>query len=295
MKLLGGIEGGGTSFTCVVAADPNGRPVAELKIPTAAPEETLTKVTSFFRGHDLRALGIATFGPIDLRRESPTYGYITDTPKPGWRRTDLAGLMAETFRVPIGFDTDVNASALAETHYGAAAGLDCAVYLTVGTGIGGGVMIDGEMLHGLVHPEMGHIPVPRQPGDAYPGCCVFHGDCLEGLASGPAIEGRWKETPDTLPPGHEAWKLEAYYLARAVCATVYAISPQRIIFGGGVMKQKQLLPLIRRQVVEMLHDYVQSESITRRIDEFIVEPGLGDRSGIVGALELARRAQADRR
>jgi len=293
MKLYGGIEAGGTKFRCAVATSPNSAPVAKLEVPTTTPDETLGKVIGFFKEHDLKALGIASFGPIDLRRESPTYGYITDTPKEVWRNTDLAGLFERTFGVPTAFDTDVNASALAEARYGAAQGLSHVIYITVGTGIGGGALVNGEILHGLVHPEMGHLPVPRHPRDAYRGYCTFHGDCLEGMACGPAIEARWKRPASDLPIDHEAWEIEVYYLARGICAMVYAFSPQRVICGGGLMNQKKLFPLIRRQVVEMLHGYVQDESIIHHIDEFIVEPGLGNRSGVVGSLELGRRAEAD--
>lgn len=292
MKLYAGIEAGGTKFICVVATGPLDPPVDEVRVPTTTPGETLAGVIDFFGGHDLRALGIASFGPVDLRPESPTYGYITDTPKKGWRQTDLARLLGRTFAVPTGFDTDVNGAALAENRYGAAKGLRSAVYMTVGTGIGGGAVIDGRPVHGLMHPEMGHLPVPRHPRDTYRGCCIYHGDCLEGMASGPAIEGRWNKPPGTLPPDHEAWELEAYYLARAICAIVYTVSPQRIVCGGGVMNQEQLFPLIRREATSMLHGYIRSESITHRIDGFIVKPGLGDRSGVVGALELAKRAEA---
>lgn len=292
MKLYGGVEAGGAKFNCVVAMAPRDRPVAELRVPTTTPAETLPRVIEFFREYDLRALGVASFGPVDLRRESPTYGYITDTPKKGWQHTDFAGLFERTFAVPTGFDTDVNGSALAETLYGAAEGLSSVVYLTVGTGIGGGAVIDGRPVHGLIHPEMGHLPVPHHPRDAYRGCCIFHGDCLEGLASGPAIEGRWNRSPNSLPPDHEAWELEAYYLSRAICAVTYTISPERVVCGGGVMRQKQLFPLIRQKVSEMLHNYIRSELIMHHIEEFIVEPGLEDRSGVVGALELARRAEA---
>lgn len=295
MKLYGGVEAGGAKFNCVVAAAPHGPSVAELRVQTTTPAETLPRIIEFFGEHDLKALGIASFGPIDLRPGSPTYGYITDTPKKGWQQTDLAGLFERTFAVPTGFDTDVNGSALAETLYGAARGLSSVVYLTVGTGIGGGAFIDGRSVHGLMHPEMGHLPVPRHPRDAYRGCCIFHGDCLEGLASGPAIEARWNRPPSSLPPDHEAWELEAYYLARAICAIVYTISPERVVCGGGVMRQQQLFPLIRRKVPEMLHGYIRSESILHHIDEFIVEPGLGDRSGVVGALELGKRAEVSPR
>jgi fructokinase len=293
MKLYGGIEAGGTKFVCAVATSPEDPPVAELEVATTTPDETLAKAVGFFKEHDLKALGIASFGPIDLRRGSPTYGYITGTPKEVWKNTDIVGLFDRTLGVPTGFDTDVNASALAETLYGAAHGLDSVIYITVGTGIGGGAMIDGEVVHGLVHPEMGHLPVPRHSRDTYVGYCAFHGDCLEGMACGPAIEARWKKPAGALPLDHEAWEFEAYYLARGICTMVYTISPQRIICGGGVMTKKGLLPLIRKQVVEMLHGYVQSESIVHHIDGFIVEPGLGNRSGVVGALELAQRAEAD--
>jgi fructokinase len=166
------------------------------------------------------------------------------------------------------------------------------IYLTVGTGIGGGAVIDGKPVHGMMHPEMGHLPVARHPTDTYRGCCIFHGDCLEGMASGPAIEARWNKSPSTLPPNHKAWELETYYLAQAICAMIYTISPQRIVCGGGVMNQNQLFPLIRREVSWMLHGYIRSESIMHHIDEFIVRPGLDDRSGVVGALELAKRAEA---
>ena len=261
-------------------------------VPTTTPaEETLGRVTDFFERYDLKALGIASFGPIELRRGASKYGYITSTPKPGWKNVDVAQRLQRTFGVPTGFDTDVNASALAEVSYGAARGRSDAVYITVGTGIGGGAVINGEMLHGLLHPEMGHVPVPRHSRDDYPGYCTFHGDCLEGMASGAAIQDRWKTRPEALPPDHEAWEFEAYYLARGICAMVYTLSPQVIICGGGVMGQRQLLPLIRHQVVGMLHGYVQSEEIIDKIDSFIVEPGLGRRSGVVGALELAERAE----
>jgi fructokinase len=302
MGLYGGIEAGGTRFSCAVATAPDLRLDSQAirlrtcEVPTTSPEETLGKVVDFFKQYDLKALGVASFGPIELRRGLPKYGYITTTPKPGWKDVDIVQRLQLTLGVPTGFDTDVNASALAEASYGAAKGLSDVVYITVGTGIGGGAVINGEMLHGLLHPEMGHLPIPRHPRDDYPGYCTFHRDCLEGMASGVAIGDRWKTRPDALPPDHEAWELEAYYLARGICAMVYTLSPQIIICGGGVMHQEQLFPLIRRQVVEMLQGYIQSEEITGGIDGFIVKPGLGGRSGLVGALELARRAEeADRR
>jgi fructokinase len=300
MKLYGGIEAGGTKFSCAVATspdpevDPSVSRLDTYEVPTTTPEETLGKVTDFFKKYDLKALGIASFGPIELRRTSPKYGYITTTPKLGWKDIDIAQRLQRTFDVPTGFDTDVNASALAEVSYGAAHGRSDAVYITVGTGIGGGAVINDKMLHGLLHPEMGHVPVPRHPRDDYPGYCTFHRDCLEGMASGVAISDRWKTKPDALPSGHEAWELEAYYLARGICAIIYTLSPQIIILGGGVMRQEQLFPLIRRQVVEMLKGYIQREENIDRIDRFIVKPDLGKRSGVVGALELAKRADDGR-
>jgi len=289
--LYGAIEAGGTKFICAVADSPTSEPIDTLKIDTTTPDETLSQVIAFFKRFELRALGVASFGPIDLQRDSPTYGYITATPKVGWKNTDLVQHLQKTFNVPTGFDTDVNAAALAEVQYGAAQGLTHAVYITVGTGIGGGAVINGQMLHGLVHPEMGHLPVRRHPHDTYVGHCPYHKDCLEGMACGPALAARWGVPAGNLPDDHEAWEFEAYYLARAITAMVYTLSPQRVILGGGVMHQLQLFPRIRNNVVEMLNDYIQSSAITEHIDTFIVPPGLGDRSGAVGALTLAQRAE----
>ena len=288
--LYGGIEAGGTKFICTVATSPTAEPIATNKIDTTTPAETLAQVRAFFQPHALTALGIGSFGPIDPRPDSPTYGYITATPKPGWQNTPLVPYFQEAFSVPIGFDTDVNAAALAEVRYGAAQGLSSAIYITVGTGIGGGAVINGEMLHGLLHPEMGHVPVPRHPHDTYVGHCPYHADCLEGMACGPAIEARWGVPASKLPTDHEAWAFEAYYLARAITAMIYTLSAERIILGGGVMHQTQLFAPICTNVVEMLNGYIQSATILQHSDTFIVPPGLGDRAGAIGALELAQRA-----
>lgn len=208
----------------------------------------------------------------------------------GWGNTDFARRLGRAFNVPVGFETDVNAAVLAESTYGAAKGLSDVVYVTVGTGIGGGALVNGELMHGLVHPEMGHIPVRRYPGDAYRGSCPFHGDCLEGMATGPAMEQRWGRPPSRLPRDHKAWEIEAWYLAQGVAAVTYMLSPQRIVMGGGVMRNRQLFPLVHSKLVGALGGYVRSDSVTRRTERYIVPPGLGDRSGVVGALELARRA-----
>jgi fructokinase len=292
--LFGGIEGGGTKFLCVVGRGPDDI-VAEARLRTAAPEETVTEAIAFFRNSSARygplaAVGIGTFGPVDLREGSPTWGFITTTPKPGWAHTDLAGPLARALGVPVAFDTDVNTAALGEARWGAARGLDTFVYLTVGTGIGGGGLMGGRLMHGLVHPEMGHLLLPRdRAADPFPGVCPFHGDCLEGLASGPALLARWGRPAESLPEGHPAWTLEARYLGLALANLVCTLSPQRVVVGGGVMEQGHLFPLVRREVVALLKGYVQAPEILQGIDGYVVPPALGDRAGRLGALALAER------
>jgi len=294
MALYGGIEAGGTKFVCAVAEAPDAPPAASVTIPTTTPDATLELVQAFFKPYELHALGIASFGPVDLRAASSTYGYITETPKPGWKYTDLAGRLHRALGVPVGFDTDVNAAALAEWRYGAGRGLDTVVYITVGTGFGGGGVVDGRMIHGLIHPEMGHLMVRRHPDDSYPGHCPFHRDCLEGMVCGPALIDRWGAEMSALPEDHRAWEFEAYYLAQAVCAILYILSPQRIIFGGGVMQQRHLFTRIHALVPQMLNGYLHTPEILQNISALIVPPGLAERSGAVGALELGRLALADR-
>jgi fructokinase len=222
---------------------------------------------------------------------SRTFGYITTTPKPGWANVDIVGPIRQAFDIPVGFDTDVNGAALGEHRWGVAQGLDTSVYLTVGTGIGGGGMINGKLMHGLVHPEMGHMPIPHDlHQDPFAGSCPFHGDCLEGLASGPALEARWGQRAETMPPEHPAWELEAKYLALAVVSLICTLSPQRIILGGGVMQQAHLFPLIRHQVQQLLNNYVNAPAILEHVDEYIVPPGLGHRAGVKGAIALAQQA-----
>jgi len=290
---LAGLEGGGTKFICAVAAGPEDI-LARASFPTTTPEETIGKALSFFKEHEpFGALGIATFGPCDLDPHSPTYGHITRTPKAGWENVNLLGIFRRAFAVPIGFDTDVNAAALGEWKWGAGKGLESVVYITVGTGIGGGGVINGRMLHGLVHPEMGHIRIPRAPGDSFPGNCPYHGDCLQGLAAGPAIEARWGKRAEELPQDHPAWSLEASYLALAINDLICVVSPERVILGGGVMHQRHLFPLIRQEVQRLLNGYVQSPRIIEKIDEFIVPPGLGDRAGVSGAIALAEQSRKE--
>lgn len=293
--LYGGVEAGGTKFVCAVGTAPDDLR-AETRLPTTGPEETLGRTVGFFqeaigRHGPLSALGIGSFGPVDVDPASDTFGHVTATPKEGWSHVDVAGRLRRELDMPVGFDTDVNAAALGEGRWGAARGLDTFVYLTVGTGIGGGGVVEGRLLHGLVHPEMGHVRIPHdRERDPYPGRCPFHGNCLEGLASGPAMEERWGRPPEELPPEHGAWELEADYLAHGLVNYTLTLSPERIVVGGGIMKQRRLFPAIRSRVRELLADYVRAPAVREEIDAYIVPPDLGDRSGVLGALELARRA-----
>lgn len=284
--LFGAIEAGGTKFVCAVGTSPDD--LRETRFPTTTPSETIARAVEFFRAQPrVAAIGIGSFGPLDLHRDSPTYGYITTTPKPGWRNTDLAGALGRALDVPVECETDVNAAALGEHRWGAARGLDTFIYLTIGTGIGGGGLVSGKLMHGLIHPEMGHVRLPHDEArDPFPGVCPFHGDCLEGLASGPALEKRWGARAETLPAEHPAWELQAHYLALALVNYICTLSPQRIILGGGVMDQVQLFPLVRRKVVQLLNGYVQAPAIIEHIDTYIVPPALGARAGVLGALAL---------
>ncbi|MEN9933940.1 MAG: hypothetical protein RLZZ387_519 [Chloroflexota bacterium] len=292
--LYGGIEGGGTKFVCTVGSGPDDIR-AEARFPTTTPAETMARTIAFFQEQQriapIAAVGIASFGPVDVDPVSPTFGYITTTPKPGWANTDFGGAIGRALGVPIGFDTDTNGAALGEHRWGAAQGLDTFIYLTVGTGIGGGGLVGGGIMHGLVHPEVGHMLIPHDRArDPFEGWCPYHGDCLEGLAAGPAIERRWGVRAETLPPEHPAWELEAEYLALAVANLVLTISPQRVVMGGGVMAQPHLFPLVRRRVQQLLNGYVASQAIVEQIDGYIVPPGLGSRSGTLGAIALAMDA-----
>ena len=293
--LYGGIEGGGTKFVCVVGSGP-GDIRAETRFPTTTPRETLGQAIDFFHQQQavhgrLDAIGLACFGPLDPDPTSPTYGRIQPTPKPGWTGADVVAPLVEAFGLPVGFDTDVNGAALAEARWGAAQGCDPVLYLTIGTGIGGGVLVNGKLLHGLIHPEMGHIPMPHdRQRDPFPGSCPFHGDCFEGLANGPALHKRWGQPAETLPPDHPAWDLEATYIAYALAAYISVLSPQRIVLGGGVAQQSQMFPLIHAKVPQILNGYIHSSQILQHIAEYIVPPGLGGRAGVLGAIALAEQA-----
>ncbi|WP_066070717.1 ROK family protein [Neobacillus soli] len=282
--MLGAIEAGGTKFVCAVG-DEKGTINDRIQIPTTVPEETIPKVIDFFKQHPIDAIGIGSFGPIDVNQESHTYGFITSTPKPGWRDYPFVQTLTAAFSVPVGFNTDVNAAALGEVTLGAAKGLDSCLYITVGTGIGAGAIVQGKLLQGLSHPEMGHILVRRHPDDEYKGRCPYHHDCLEGLASGPAIEERWGDKGMNLVDSAKVWELEGYYLAQALMQYVLILSPKKIIVGGGVMHQKQVFPYIYRYLQEFVNHYV----VLPDLSEYIVNPGLGDDAGIKGALILAHQ------
>ncbi len=288
MAIYGGIEAGGTKFVCGVGTSPGD--LRRTTFPTTKPRETIGRAVEYFRSEaaELSAVGIASFGPVDLDPASPKYGFITSTPKPGWRDVDIAGEIGRALGVPVGFDTDVNGAALAEAWWGAAKGLSNVVYITVGTGIGGGALVGGRLVHGLIHPEMGHMPVPHdRAADPFEGCCPFHGDCLEGLASGTAMGARWGVPANTLADDHPAWALEAEYLAAGLVSIICTISPQRLILGGGVMHNQQLLAMIRARVLERLNGYLQSPAILEGNDSYIVSPALGDDTGVLGAIALA--------
>jgi len=291
-RVYGGIEAGGTKFNCAVGTGP--ADLRATQFPTTTPAETIGRAIAFFKecaARDrLAAIGIGSFGPVDPNPASVTFGYITTTPKPGWTHTDFAGVIRRALGVPVGFDTDVNAAALGEHRWGAAQGIDNFIYLTIGTGIGGGALVNGELMHGLIHPEMGHIRIPHDWGaDPYAGSCPYHGDCWEGLAAGPAIELRWGQKAETLPADHPAWDLEAHYLALALADLICVLSPQRVVIGGGVMEQPRLRPLVREQTRALLNGYIHTPEILDRIDQYIVAPGLGQQAGVLGALALAER------
>jgi fructokinase len=290
---LAGLEAGGTKFVCAVG-DEHGELSAQVRIPTTEPAETLGQVIAFFRDASrdtrLAALGIGCFGPIDLDPASTTFGHITLSPKHGWNQADVVGPLVRALGLPVELDTDVNGAALGEYRWGAARGFDSFVYLTVGTGIGGGALVGGRPLHGLLHPEMGHLLIERREDDDFPGTCPFHGTCFEGLAAGPAIEQRWGRKAETLPEEHPAWELEAHYLALGLVNLVCTLSPRRVILGGGVMSQTHLFPRVRERVRTLLNGYLRTPAILVDNEEFIVPPGLGHRAGVLGAIALAERA-----
>lgn len=280
--IYGAIEAGGTKFVCAVS-DEKFDIKERVSIPTTTPQETLEQVFDFFDQYDLSAIGIGSFGPIDVNTDSSTYGYVTTTPKTAWKNYDFLGAVKERYAIPVGWTTDVNAAALGELRKGAALGLSSCVYLTVGTGIGGGAVVNGELLTGYGHPEMGHMMVRLHPDETFAGFCPYHGNCLEGIAAGPAIEKRYGKKGHELADEQHVWEMEAYYLAQALMNYTLVLSPERIVLGGGVMKQKQLFTLVRQEFEKLMAGYIELPPL----EEYIVGPALGDNAGITGSLLLA--------
>lgn len=290
MLHFGALEAGGTKMV-LSRLDESGNMLERAVIPTRTPGETMPEMIAFFREHPIDALGLACFGPLDLNPASHAYGAITATPKLDWRNYPITAAFRDALGVPVKTDTDVNAAAIAEHAMGAAQGLDSCVYVTIGTGIGAGVVIGGKPVHGLVHPEMGHMLMRPAEGDPAPdGFCPYHKGCLEGLASGPAIARRWGKPAQELPGDHPAWDVETDYLAQMCVNAIMALSPEKIILGGGVMQQKRLFPIIRRKTLALLGGYICTPAVDTGLEDYIVEPGLGVNSGVMGAYLLARAA-----
>ena len=286
---LGALEAGGTKMVCAIG-DESGKIYEQVSIPTETPEITMPRLISYFEERKIEALGIGCFGPIDPDKKSETYGSITSTPKRAWADYNSVGTMEKSLMIPVGFDTDVNGSVLGEVTFGQAKGKKCVVYVTIGTGVGAGIYIEGKLLHGMLHPEAGHILLTQRQDDTYEGTCPYHKTCLEGLAAGPAIEARWGRKAVELKDDARVWDLEAYYIAQAIVNYILILSPQMIILGGGVMHQLHLFPKIRRRTLELLNGYVAHSAILEDIDNYIVPPALGDNAGAAGALLLALEA-----
>ncbi|MBQ0036815.1 MAG: ROK family protein [Firmicutes bacterium] len=284
---LGGIELGGTKMVCAISNE-NGEVLDRYTIPTTTPEETLPKLLDYFKDKNIDSLGIGSFGPVDLNKNSDTYGYITTTPKPGWANTDVVGYFKQ-LNVPIGFDTDVNVACLGEVTYGAGKDIDSVIYGTIGTGIGFGVYLDGRLVHGLMHTETGHMLLSKHEKDKdFVGPCPFHDNCFESLASGPSIEKRYGTKAENLYDRDDVWQLEAYYIGQALCNCVMCYSPKKIILGGGVMHNEKLFEFVRKETLKDINGYIKKDEILNHIDEYIVSPKLGDNAGILGACELGR-------
>ena len=271
-------------MVCAIGNE-NGEIFERVSIPTESPDVTMPKLIAYFADKEIEALGIGCFGPIDLNRNSETYGCITTTPKLAWKNYNIVKAFQDALRVPVGFDTDVNGSALGEATWGITKGLQNSMYITIGTGVGTGIITNGGLLHGMLHPEGGHLLLSRHPKDSFEGTCPYHKNCLEGLAAGPAIEARWGEKGTQLADRKEVWELEAYYIAQALVDYIMVISPQRIVIGGGVMHQEHLMPLIREEVKRQLAGYIDTKELSD-IDQYIVLPSLNDNQGIMGALKL---------
>lgn len=282
---LGALEAGGTKMVCAIGNE-HGEIHERISIPTQTPDLTVPKLIEYFKERSVEALGIGCFGPLDLNRSSETYGYITTTPKLAWANYNIVGAFKEALGVAVGFDTDVNGSALGEATWGITRGLENSMYITIGTGVGAGIISNGKLLHGMLHPEAGHILLSRHPKDTYQGKCPYHKNCLEGLAAGPAIEERWGKKGIDLADRMEVWEMEAFYIGQALVDFIVTLAPQRIILGGGVTHQEHMMPLIRKEVREQLNGYLKTREL-EDLDSYIVLPSLNDNQGIMGALKLA--------
>lgn len=288
--ILGALEAGGTKMVCAIG-DETGKIIDRCTFPTETPEITMPQMISWFKDYNIEALGIGTFGPADLNPASKTYGHITTTPKLAWANYNIRGAFAKALHIPVGFDTDVNAAALGEASFGCLQDVTNGIYITIGTGIGVGILAEGRLLHGMLHPEGGHILLERHPNDCFEGCCPYHKNCFEGLAAGPALEKRYGKKGIELQDIPEVWELEADYIAKALVNYILILSPERIVLGGGVMHQEQLFPLIRKKTAECLNGYIKTKEL-ENLDTYIVPPSLNDNQGVLGCLKLAHRAHA---
>lgn len=282
---IGALEAGGTKMVCAICTE-NGEILLREEFPTISPEVTMPLIIDYYLKEKIEALGIGCFGPINPNKGTQGYGFITSTPKLKWQNYDIVGAFRKALHCPVGFDTDVNVAALGEATFGITRGMPNSVYITVGTGIGMGILANGVLYHGNMHPEAGHMPVKRHDKDSYEGCCPFHQDCLEGLASGPAIQKRWCKPGFELTDREEVWELEAYYLAQACMSCTLFYAPQRIVLGGGVMKQPSLLIKVREEFAALMAGYIKTKEV-KHINDYIVSASLNDNQAILGCIKLA--------
>lgn len=283
--MFGALEAGGTKMVCGIGLE-DGTIIHRESYPTTTPIETMEKIIAYFKQYDIKSLGVGAFGPVDVTEDSSTYGHILDTPKIEWRHFDLLGHLKKELNVPIKIDTDVNCSCLGEVTFGSAKGLDSAIYITIGTGIGVGVYINNQLVHGMLHPEGGHIYLPLHKEDNFQGVCPSHGTCFEGMASGVSIEKRWKKKAYELVEDDKVWEIEAHYISHGIVNYILTYSPKKVILGGGVMKQTQLLPLIYKKVTTLLNGYINTKEL-HHIEDYIVLSDLNDNQGLLGAIRLA--------
>ncbi len=282
---IGALEGGGTKMVLAVCTE-NGEVLERASIPTEEPAVTIPRMIDWFKERDIEALGIGFFGPIQLNRSASDYGSVTKTPKLAWTNTPVVKPFEEALGIPVAFDTDVNAAAVGEATWGASRGTENSIYITIGTGVGFGIISNGKVLHGMLHPEGGHILLQKHPKDTYQGHCPFHPNCLEGLAAGPAIEDRWGKKAIELADRDEVWEIEAFYVAQGIVDCIMLLSPEKIVLGGGVMHQTQVVPMIREKVKKMLGGYLSTSQLDN-LDSYIVLPELNDNQGILGCAKLA--------